>query len=149
MNKHVCIFILLIFIPTSLLLGSSLQRIAKLEEAKSPYNKAIQIDTLLKVLVLMGQKYDPRTPWPEIRNANNVSQEEYNRAIGFDTQGRFCPLYDYINNVIYLLEDSQVHTLAHEYAHYVQVRYEEADLEIGPLDTYEIEAITIQNYFRN
>jgi len=118
------------------------------EELMSPYNKAVQLDTFLKVLTIKGYRYDVSILMPTIKNANKVSDKEYHKAIGFDCKGSRCPLYDPDTNTIYLIKGSKIHTLAHEYTHYVQVKYQKVDPKRDAMDFLEMDAISVQNYFR-
>ena len=93
----------------------------------------------------MNVVLDAAIALPVVVEAESVSDEDFNKAVGFDTGGKrhnvFLP-----PSTIFLLNNSKMHNLVHECVHYIQVHYK--GVTDGTSDEVENEAVAIQNAFR-
>jgi hypothetical protein len=117
-------------------------------------------DCVLKaVLFRMKQEYDPAKPLPDIRFASEVPVEEFDAAMepqwGFKP-GRVTNAYAPHVGTIFLSDNAEYYSkfgraiddsLAHEFVHYVQVRYRGLTIEEFT-EWDEVEAVQVQNWFR-
>lgn len=115
--------------------------------------------TLEAVLNRMGYAPDPAKPVPPVFLASQIPLEQFQDAV--EEQWGFRPhvvlnVYVAEKNEIYLMDDSEYYkkvnrfiddSLAHEYAHYVQVKYRGVRPEDGS-DHLETEAVQVQTWFR-
>lgn len=85
-------------------------------------------------------------PFPTVREAEAVSDVDFNRMIGFDTEGKRQNLF-VPPSIILLLQKSKMHNLVHECVHYVQYNYN--GITDGTSDEVENQAVSIQNLFRS
>jgi hypothetical protein len=106
----------------------------------------------------MNVTLDPDEPLPAIHLESAVPLQQFQDAVV--AQWNFRPpkvanVYVIARNEIYLSDDSGYYqrvrrtldeSLAHEFAHYLQVRYSGADLAD---DAYETEAVAVQFAFRD
>lgn len=112
----------------------------------SPFDLEVQKQTLAQVAEEMMVTLDPENiPLPVIVRAESVSDEDFNKMIGFDTEGKrtnfFLP-----PRTILLTQKSEAHNLAHELVHYLQYNYK--GLRDGSTDQVEDQAVSIQNWFK-
>ncbi len=119
-------------------------------------------------VVASGEQYDLRTedifqavarimritireeiPRPRILVGSEIDPATFSRYVGFDTGGRIFSAYFPEPNLI-LLHEWKRHTLAHEFVHYFQVKYQGYDslTEGDTRDTSEREATAVERYFR-
>lgn len=120
-------------------------------------------------VVASGEQYDLRTedifqavarimritireeiPRPRILVGAEVDPATFARLAGFDTGGKIFSAYFPEPNLIVLREWKR-HTLAHEFVHYFQVKYQGYDplAEGDTRDTSEREATAIELHFRD
>lgn len=104
-------------------------------------------------------KLDPGIPAPEIRTERNMTPEEWGYLIWMDLPedsrpkgpyvGPTCNSYLIKANILYVVTDCYLHSVAHEYAHYFQFKY--GNHEVGDYcdDPRETEAVNIQYWFAN
>jgi hypothetical protein len=112
----------------------------------SPFDANTQAAVFM--FVAREMKVTPDTakhPMPKVVVAEKMSNEDFASAIGFDSGERRMNCYDRKTNTIILLEDSRGHNLAHEFVHYIQIRYRRDD---GMHDSAEVEAVQHQHAFR-
>lgn len=116
-------------------------------------------DDIMKIVAQkMNIKLDEKIPKPKIITEKEMTLDEYNRrAYEFSKKAGYpltkplearCPTYFGEENEILLLEESKLHTLAHEYVHYFQIQYRHDDPTTDPYDCLEKEAILIQREFQ-
>lgn len=113
---------------------------------------------LAQVAERLGVRLRPEIPPPTVRFESATPIAEFRGAIGVQWGFRphvFGNAYAVERNEIYLIDDPSVYaqlgrtideSLAHELAHYVQVKYLNADLAV-PL--WEDDAIAVQAWFRH
>jgi Zn-dependent peptidase ImmA (M78 family) len=90
-----------------------------------------------------------------VRVSESVGEEETQIIEACEYQGmpgwalaKGINIYLFKLNMILLGSDMKIHNLAHEYAHYVQLKYDHMDEREFSMDYPEQEAVNIQNYFR-
>lgn len=112
---------------------------------------------LAQVAGRLGVRLDPAIAAPEVHLESATPLARFRNAIG--TQWGFVPhvfgnAYAIERNEIYLIDEPSYYarlgrtiddSLAHEFAHYVQVRYLGADL--SALE-WETDAVAVQTWFR-
>lgn len=115
--------------------------------------------TLQAVLDHMGYTLDPSKSVPPVYLGSQIPLKQFQDAV--ESQWGFRPnavlnVYVADRNEIYLLDDAEYYrkvnrfvddSLAHEFAHYVQVMYKNASLN-GNSDYLETEAVQVQTWFR-
>ena len=115
------------------------------EKEGSPFEPETQRAALSFVAEKMNVVLDAAIALPVVVEAESVSDEDFNKAVGFDTGGKrhnvFLP-----PSTIFLLNNSKMHNLVHECVHYIQVHYK--GVTDGTSDEVENEAVAIQNAFR-
>lgn len=107
----------------------------------------------------MGVVLRPDVPLPRVRRSSDTPLADLQDAIeqqwGF-RPGTFTNAYAAARNEVFLLDDPEYYrrlgrlpedSLAHEYVHYLQVRYLGARLQEGS-DYLESQAVDVQNWFR-
>lgn len=111
------------------------------------------------VAFAMNVRLDPEFPLPALRLETKTPLSEFQDAAQRQWNTRpdaFLNLYSVAEEKIYLIEDADYYgrmhrdiadSLAHEYAHYIQVRYKGYTAE--QLADGENEAIHIQTWFRD
>jgi hypothetical protein len=122
----------------------------------SPHKQANQLKVLKDVLKIMGvDKKEIQTP-PYVHTSESIIDEKSGLAKAAESQGMpFWALAKGINiylidyNVILLGSTMKLHNLAHEYAHFVQVRYYGNTREDFQFDDLELNAVEVQNHFRD
>ena len=99
---------------------------------------------------IMGITIREEIPRPRILVGKEVDPAMFSRYAGFDTGGKIFSAYFPEPNLI-VLHRQQRHTLAHEFAHYFQVKYQGYDpLKEGDgRDTSEREATAVERIFRD
>lgn len=116
-----------------------------LSAQEGPFNLEIQKKILAEVAREMKITLDPKMLLPVVIVAEQVSDNEFSRLMGFDVgdkrMNRFMP-----PNTIFLISKSRIHNLAHEITHYMQYNYRYLDMAD---DQAEEEAVYIQNKFRD
>ena len=107
----------------------------------------------------MNVRLDPAKPLPALRLETKTPLSEFQDAAQRQWGMRpdvFLNLYSVANETIYLIEDADYYSrmrrdiadsLAHEYAHYIQVHYK--GYAADQLSGGEEEAIHIQTWFRD
>jgi len=156
--KHRCVqitltFILVLSFSTNVfsINNSSFTDLELLEA--SPFDSDNQAQTLENVLDLFNRNFDESIPLPQVLVSEEISLDETEIIEALESQGmpgwaleRGINMYLVSLNIIVLGRDKKLHNLAHEYAHYVQVKYQNR-LEFT--DEHEFEAVRIQNNFRD
>lgn len=106
-------------------------------------------DILYIVAEKMGYEMDESIPKPTI--VTEMTTQEFSRRLGYpeDFFTAVCNYYFYNENQVLLTEDSELDSLAHEYVHYFQVKYENIDLQKAGvyIEYLEFEAVMIQRWF--
>jgi Zn-dependent peptidase ImmA (M78 family) len=114
-------------------------------------------DIMKIVAEKMNIKLDERIPKPKIITQEDMNLDEFNRRYAEWCKERgfapvylnaMCPMYFEKENEILLIDNSTLHTLAHEFVHYFQVQYRHEDSANDPYDNMEKEAILIQREFQ-
>lgn len=112
---------------------------------------------LAQVAARLGVRLDPQAPPPAVHLESDTPIARFQEAIGGQWGFRphaFGNAYAVERNEIYLIDDPSYYarlgrtideSLAHELAHYVQVRYLDADLAVP---SWEDDAIAVQHWFR-
>lgn len=112
------------------------------------------------VAFAMNVRLDPAKPLPAIRLETQTPISEFADAVEPQWGSRpevFTNAYSPSTEKIFLIEDAKYYekfgrdiadSLAHEYAHYVQVRYKGLRLEDFS-DAEEGEAVSVQTWFRD
>lgn len=113
---------------------------------ESPFNPETQKEILEAVAKEMKIQLKAEIPSPVVIKAESLGREEFNKAVGFDAEGKVSNFF-VPPNVILLIAGSQVHNLAHELTHYIQYNYK--GIREDPSDTAELEAVVVQDKFRN
>jgi hypothetical protein len=116
------------------------------EEERSPFDPETQKAALAFVAETMHVTLDAAIALPAIVPAEAVSDEDFNKALGFDTGGKRQNLF-LPPSTIFLMRTSAMHNLVHEYVHYIQHHYK--GVTDGTTDEVENEAVAIQNTFRD
>ncbi len=109
----------------------------------SPFDPEVQKDALQFVAQKMNVVVEGGGP--NVVVSESISDEDFNKLVGFDTGGKRTNLF-YPPNTIYLTSNSEAHNLVHEYVHYIQYKYN--GVTDGTSDVVEDEAVRIQNLFR-
>lgn len=114
-------------------------------------------DIMKIVAEQMNIKLDEKIPKPKIITEKEMTLDEYNRRAYEFSKKAGCPLKVYLKsmcptyfgeeNEILLMEDSKLHSLAHELVHYLQIQYRHDDPKLDAYDFLEREAITVQHWF--
>lgn len=107
-------------------------------------------DIMYIVAEKMHLKIDENIPKPRIVTNDDITTQEFSKLLGYpeDFFTAVCPYYFDDINTILVLNDSKLHTLAHEFVHYFQIQYRHEDLKNAPVDFHEFEAVQIQHWFR-
>lgn len=150
------LFVLLTILCFSLTAKASVDFTQTELETASPHDAAIQSRVLKDVLKIMGVKdKDVQTP-PKVYASESIVDENSAFAKAAASQGMpFWALEKGINiylidhNVILLGSKMKLHNLAHEYAHFVQVKYFGNTREDFQFDELEFAAVEVQNNFRD
>ena len=99
----------------------------------------------------------PEIPVPQVLLESTTPLRRFQNAMTAQWGFRppvFANAYAVTRNEIYLMDDARYYSrlgrtlddsLAHEFAHYIQVRYLNADLAN---DSYEIDAVAVQQHFK-
>ena len=126
--------------------------------ARAPLALRLEPDAILAAVARdMNVELRPEIPLPRIHFESTTPLVRFQKALasqwGFRAP-RFSNAYAVASNEIYLTDDRRYYTrlnrtledsLAHEFAHYVQVRYLGAMLE---QDGWEVDAVAVQEAFR-
>jgi len=115
------------------------------ETPESPFDPETQERVLSEVAVLMRIKFDPDKVIPIVLRAEDIPNEDYHEMYGMDTGEKRVNVFVPPDKIV-LTGKSQVHNLAHEFAHYIQYTYR-GNLK-GTGDEEEFEAVRIQDHFR-
>lgn len=114
---------------------------------------------LKAVAGMMGQKYRPDIPLPEIFFESSVPLKQFQDAVEpqwGQRPARLSNVYVWTRNEIYLMDDAAWYaahgramddSLAHEFVHYIQDRYRGWDLSLDD-PGYEPQAVEFQTLFR-
>ncbi len=146
-----------IFLLTPLTAQGSNETSFSAEELQqlSPFDPSVQEKVLSDVIRLMDHQKDNEKEIPPVRVSESVSEEETEVIAACEHQGmpgwalaKGINIYLFKLNMILLGSEMKLHNLAHEYAHYVQLKYDQMDEREFSLDYPEQEAVYIQNYFR-
>lgn len=101
----------------------------------------------------MNIKLDKNIPKPKIITDDEITTQEFSRLLGYpeDYFTAVCPYYFQDQNMILVLNQTRLDTLAHEFVHYFQVQYQKIDLKSNPAyaDTMEFQAVYIQHWFKD
>ena len=107
-----------------------------------------------------GRALDPAKPLPRIRFESQTPLKDFQDAVETQWGSRpevFTNAYSLKTGEIFLIDEAAYYrrlkrhiddSLAHEYAHYLQVVYDGADLMNDPWGSYEADAIDLQTWFR-
>ncbi len=121
----------------------------------SPFDPSVQENVLKDVILLMDQKWSSVEEAPQIRESESVQEDETEIMAAAESQGmpawalaKGVNMYLFSLNKILLGKKMKIHNLAHEYAHYVQLRYKKYPQSEFSADYVEMEAVDIQNHFR-
>jgi len=98
-----------------------------------------------QVAQLMSIKVKGEIPRPLIRLLQDVPPSEFSELVNLDTGDRVFPAYVPELNTIFLVEWNR-EVLAHEFAHYFQVKYR--GMKPDERNTAEREAVWVQGHFR-
>ncbi len=107
-------------------------------------------DDIIKIVAeQMNIKIDERIQKPKIITEKDITQEEFNKRVGYpkDYFKAMWPYYFDKENEIILRLDSKLHNLIHELVHYFQVQYQHADPKQDFNDSLEGQAVRIQRWF--
>ncbi|MCP4369720.1 MAG: hypothetical protein GY797_16645, partial [Deltaproteobacteria bacterium] len=69
------------------------------------------------------KRLDPELALPAVIENTTIPVEKIAEYIGFDIGSNLIHYFSYLKNTILLSEDSKIHNLAHEMAHYFQFYY--------------------------
>jgi|GEM_PF-3351877 len=121
----------------------------------SPFSKGVQEQVLKDVLAIMGKVVDPNIELPKILVSEDVDLNDTEVIGALEAQGmpawalaKGINMYLLSQNVIILGKTQNIHNLAHEFTHYVQVMYQGTTLDEGSFDRLEMEAVSVQGHFR-
>jgi len=109
-------------------------------------------DDIMKIVAgKMNIKLDENIPKPQIVTDDEMTQKEFNNLLGYpdDFFDAMCPYYFDSINTILVLKDVTLHSLAHEFVHYFQIKYKKYDFHNNYNDSFEYEAIIIQHWFKD
>lgn len=114
-----------------------------------PYDAGTE-EVFQAVARIMGVTLRDEVPRPRILVGAEVDPATFARYAGFDTGGKIFSAYFPEPNLIVLREWKR-HTLAHEFVHYFQVKYQGYDpvTEGDSRDTSEREATAVELHFRD
>lgn len=114
-----------------------------------PYDAGTE-EVFHAVARIMGVTLRDEVPRPRILVGAEVDPATFARLAGFDTGGKIFSAYFPEPNLI-VLHEWKRHTLAHEFVHYFQVKYQGYDplAEGDTRDTSEREATAIELHFRD
>lgn len=89
-------------------------------------------------------------PKPKIVTDEDLTLKEFSNLLGYDDDffSAMCPYYFHKENMILIIMESRLDSLAHEFVHYFQVKYKNADFEMDYVDNNEFEAVHIQHWFK-
>lgn len=108
-----------------------------------------------------GITIKPEIPLPKIFFSSQITLAQYQDAVEQQYKMRpehFVNVYVAARNEIYISDDASyfaaVHrfiddSIAHELTHFIQVKYQAADLMDDPDDFFEGDAIKVQSWFRD
>ncbi len=154
MTKSVATAILFLFISQNIWAENSTSFTQAELKTLSPFDEAVQLRVLKDVIQIMGESYDPEIKVPEIRPSESVKESETEILEAAESQGmpgwalaKGINMYLFKIDLIVLGEEMKIHNLAHEYAHYVQLKYKEYPVEQFSMDYTEIEAVNVQRNF--
>lgn len=129
--------------------------------AEPPARPRYSTECVLRIVAhRMGSGFRADVPMPKVRFASEVPIKEFQDAV--EKQWRMRPaqvlnVFVFDRNEIYLLDDMTYYrkvnrfiddSLAHELAHYVQVKYRGWTIDGGD-DSLEGQAIDVQSWFRD
>ncbi len=127
---------------------------------RKPANLRYTPGCVLKAVAgMMGQKYRPDIPLPEIFFESSVPLKQFQDAVEpqwGQRPAQVTNVYVWNRNEIYLLDDAAWYaehgramddSLAHEFVHYIQHRYRGWDLSLDD-PGYEPQAVEFQTLFR-
>ena len=105
-----------------------------------------EVETVFhQVAQLMSIKVKEDIPRPLIRLLEDVPPSDFSELVNLDTGGKVFSAYVPEVNTIFLVEWKR-EVLAHEFAHYFQVKYR--GMKPDERDTAEREAVWVQSHFR-
>lgn len=135
--------------------------VAPAAKPQPPARLSFQPDCILEeVARKKGRTLDPKKPLPRIRLESETPLKDFQDAVEQQWGSRpdvFSNAYSLKTGEIFLIDEAAYYrrlkrfiddSLAHEYAHYLQVVYDGSDLMNDPWGSYEAEAIDLQTWFR-
>jgi len=115
----------------------------------SPFDPAVQKKTFYALAEIMRIKQlDSELALPAVVVNTTIPVEKISEYIGFDIGSNQIHYFSYLKNTILLSENSKVHNLAHEMAHYFQFYYRLKGDPKNMVSDPEPEAVRLQNLFR-
>jgi len=124
-------------------------------EELSPFQADAQIRLFKQVLSKMNEEIDPDIILPEIRITESIKDTEIEIIENVKKQGmpleglaKGVNMYLFKLNLIILGKNRKLHNLAHEYVHFIQLKYRNYNPEDFGMDFVEMEAIEIQSKFK-
>lgn len=101
----------------------------------------------------MNVKLNKNIPKPRIITDSEITTQEFSKLLGYpeDYFTAVCPYYFHKQNTILVLKESRLDTLAHEFVHYFQIKYQNADIDNNQActDALESQAVYIQHWFKD
>lgn len=98
----------------------------------------------------MNIKLNKDTPQPRIITDSEITTQEFGKLLGFpeDYFTAVYPYYFHKQNMILMIKEARLDSLAHEFVHYFQVQYQKIDI-VKYADALEPPAIHIQHWFKD
>lgn len=117
-------------------------------EEGTVFDPEVQRKTLERVAEIMKVVLKPSIKPPKVIRAERISDEDFNKMVGVNTEGKRINVFIPPNTIILISSNDEIHNLAHELAHYIQYNYNDRGVTDDPTDRIEETAVTVQNYFR-
>lgn len=109
-------------------------------------------DIMSMVADSMKMKIKKSIARPRVVRSDEITLQEFNKLFNLEEGYSFremFPIYSSQENLIVVLTDSKLDSLAHQYVHYFQVKYRQESLDYRVyFDSLEYEAVQIQEGFR-
>ena len=123
------------------------------KEIKDIKNFRQYSEDILKIVInKKGLKINEKIPQPKIITEDEITLKEFNENLGYspDFFNGIFPYYVQKHNKIIVLNNSKLDTLAHEFVHYFQAKYQKINIEeiYDPGNSLESEAVTVQKWFK-
>jgi hypothetical protein len=136
---------------TGLSKASAAEDTGKTAAVESPFNPEVVSRTLERVAKIMYVILDESKPFPIVKVTESISDEEFSNMwprLKLDPNEQLPALHGFgPPATIYLSQDSDIHSLAHELAHYCQLHYGSMSRQDIKTEFAEDEAVYVQNEF--